>query len=183
MSTQITAHELAQIVSYLLLNAKISDSEYQNNKFSEFMTEIAAAVCRHAGGEVKESADRFIGEWMIGIHADQNVPLSEGVWARYDTDADLENQHEKRPVCLDYRETPPDILKRLTPLYGKKFTEPFHKVVGRLSRPYYRLTQEQVAEIEAIAVDCDVLLLNGTTQVTWGNADSGMALMPLAKPI
>lgn len=51
-----------------------------------------------------------------------------------------------------------------------------------LKRPYYRLDEAAYQAVTAIAGDSDIVLLDGK-QMTFGDADGGKALMPLAKDI
>lgn len=76
--------------------------------------------------------------------------------------------------------TPKNLFERLQPIAGKKNNGDFQSFSRRLQRPYYRLTEEDCAKVEALAGESDVLLLDGKTQVTWGDADGGKALMPLS---
>ncbi len=79
--------------------------------------------------------------------------------------------------------TPNKLFERLKPLANKKNTGGFKEFVARLQRPYFRLSEEDCAKVEALAGESDVLLFDGKTQVTWGDADGGKALMPLYRPL
>ncbi len=79
--------------------------------------------------------------------------------------------------------TPSKLFERLQPLANKKSSGDFVEFSGRLRRPYFRLSVEDCAKVEALAGDSDVLLFDGKTQVTWGDADGGKALMPLYRPL
>ncbi|MDP3522274.1 MAG: hypothetical protein Q8S02_16810 [Hydrogenophaga sp.] len=89
MSKQITAAELAEIVSKLLTgHAAELDSHEQ---FSKFMTDIANVVCDHCGGETRHPADNAFDEvWYIGIHGNDSLPsVTECIWSEYDKEGDL----------------------------------------------------------------------------------------------
>lgn len=79
--------------------------------------------------------------------------------------------------------TPRNLLGRLTPLKGKQFREDFKGIVSRLQRPYFRLSEQDYKAVKKLAGDSDVLLFDDKTQVTFGEADGGLALMPLYRPI
>lgn len=79
--------------------------------------------------------------------------------------------------------TPKNLLNRLSPLKGKRFSENFNVIVGRLYRPYYRLSEDDYEAVKELSDESDVLLFDGKTQVTFGAADGGFALMPLYRPI
>ena len=80
-------------------------------------------------------------------------------------------------------ETPNKLFERLQPLANKQHKGDFKAFVARLKRPYYRLSEEDCKTVEILAGDSDVLVLDGKTQVTWGTADGGFALMPLHTPL
>lgn len=89
MSKQITANELAAIVTKLLTgHAAELDSHEQ---FSKFMTDIANVVCDHCGGETRHPADNALDEvWYIGIHGNDSLPsVTECIWSEYDKEGDL----------------------------------------------------------------------------------------------
>ena len=79
--------------------------------------------------------------------------------------------------------TPRNLFNRLTPLNAKQFKEDFKGIVKRLQRPYYRLSEADYEAVKALSGESDVLMFDGKTQVTFGNADGGLALMPLYQPI
>jgi hypothetical protein len=79
--------------------------------------------------------------------------------------------------------TPRSLLQRLTPLEGKVFQGDFKAIISRLRRPYYRLSEADFEAVKELAGSSDVLLFDGKTQVTFGEADGGWALMPLHRPI
>jgi hypothetical protein len=78
--------------------------------------------------------------------------------------------------------TPNNLFNRLQPITNKINKGDFKSMVARLQRPYIRLSETDCAAVEALAGTSDVLLLDGETQVTWGDADGGKALMPLNRP-
>lgn len=79
--------------------------------------------------------------------------------------------------------TPANLLTRLTSLPGKSFKGDFKAFVSHLNRPYYRLSTDDYEAVKSASADSDVLLLDGKTQVTFGEADGGWALMPLRSPL
>jgi hypothetical protein len=79
--------------------------------------------------------------------------------------------------------TPAKLLTRLTSLPGKNFSGDFKEMVSRLERPYYRLSEQDYEAVKAASGSSDVLLFDGKTQVTFGTADNGWALMPLERPL
>lgn len=87
MSKQITAAELAEIVTNLLTDPEGSGELATSEQFSRFMTDIANVVCDHCGGETRHPADAFIGPWLIGVHRNDSLPDNGGIWAKYDPEA------------------------------------------------------------------------------------------------
>lgn len=81
------------------------------------------------------------------------------------------------------RATPRNLLERLTPLPGKVNKGTWQDMVRRLHRPYYRISKEQYDAIVELSQDADVVLFDGKQQLTFGDADGGLALMPLHKPL
>ena len=74
---------------------------------------------------------------------------------------------------------PANLFDRLTRAPGKQNRGDWQSFVRRLQRPYYRLTKAENDRVAQIAGTSDVVLLDGKTQATWGEADGGYALMPL----
>lgn len=87
MSKQITAAELAEIVTKLLTSDTSEVDSYEG--FETFMTTIAEAVCAACGGEIHNPAEPFDGVWYVGIHDDGSLPEGENVWSSYDLDGEL----------------------------------------------------------------------------------------------
>ncbi len=77
---------------------------------------------------------------------------------------------------------PRDLASRLAPAPKKRLPADFRSAVALLKRPYFRLSAEAFAQVQTVAGDSDVVLLDGR-QMTFGDADGGKALMPLAKPV
>lgn len=90
MSKQISAKELAEIVSTLLTNPESGELD-ANTTFAAFMTEIAEVVCSYCGGEVREQADDFSGQFLVGVNGNDSIPEGGGIWAKYDPDGELED--------------------------------------------------------------------------------------------
>jgi hypothetical protein len=91
MSKQITSDELAEIVNNLLTKPQATGELEENSTFACFMTEIAEVVCKFVGGEVKNQADDFSGEWLVGVHGNDSLPEGGGLWAGYDLDGELDS--------------------------------------------------------------------------------------------
>ena len=89
MSKQINAAELAEIVSKLLTNPMSAGELVSSNTFASFMTEIAKVVCDFCGGEVRNKADNFTEEYLVGVHGNDSLPEGGGIWADYDEDGEL----------------------------------------------------------------------------------------------
>ena len=81
--------ELAEIVSKLLTNPMVDGELVSSTSLACFMTEIAKVVCGFCGGEVKNQADNFAGEYLVGIHWNASLPECGGIWADYDEDGEL----------------------------------------------------------------------------------------------
>lgn len=88
MSKQISNDELSAVVSGLLRRPNV----IQRSAFSEFMTNIAQAVCRYTGGAIAYPATQMDenDEWLIGIHADESLPADGGVWKDFDLEGSLQ---------------------------------------------------------------------------------------------
>jgi len=82
-----------------------------------------------------------------------------------------------------YFPAPVGLIKRLSQLPGKTLESDFKTAVRRLTYPYFELSQEQYEQVKALAGDSDVLLFDGTTQVTFGGAPGKFGLMPLFQPL
>lgn len=89
MSKQINNTELAEIITNLLTKPERVGELEDGSTFACFMTEIAEIVCKFCGGEVKNQADDFSGEFLVGIHGNDSLPEGGGIWAGYDLDGDL----------------------------------------------------------------------------------------------
>jgi len=89
VSKQITAGELASIVQTLLCCPEVHIG-LDDARFSAMMTDIAMAVCRHAGGEPLGVAELFEDDWYISIVRNEHLPEDGGIWADYDLDGELE---------------------------------------------------------------------------------------------
>jgi len=92
MSKQITASQLAEIVTRLLTDrgAQATGELDDFEPFQEFMTEIAEVVCKHCGGEVHHPAHELDDIWYVGIHGDDRLPSAfEGIWRGYDPEGEF----------------------------------------------------------------------------------------------
>lgn len=91
MSKQIKSDVLADIVKRLLTDPTSAGELDDGSTFACFMTEITEVVCKFCGGEVKNQADRFTGDWLVGVHGNDSLPEGGGIWANYDPDGDLDS--------------------------------------------------------------------------------------------
>lgn len=90
MSKQLTAAEMADLVTKLLTNPEKMGALDTQSQFSSFMTAIAEVVTDHCGGEVRHPAEMSEDVWYVGIHANEDLPsLEQNVWAAYDPDGEL----------------------------------------------------------------------------------------------
>ena len=90
LSKQISSAELAEIVKNLLTDTESTGELDSPSTFACFMTEIAEVVCKFCGGEVKNQADQFTGDWLVGVHGNDSLPEGGGIWAGYDPDGELD---------------------------------------------------------------------------------------------
>lgn len=81
------------------------------------------------------------------------------------------------------RQTPRELLQRLTPLPGKVDKQGWPSLAKRLHRPYYRISPQQYEAIKKLSAGADVVLFDGLQQCAFAEADGGYALMPLHKPL
>lgn len=90
MSKQITAAELAEVITKLLTQPDAVGELGEAKAYQDFMTDIAQVVCDHCGGEVRHPADPLDDVWYVGIHGNDSLPNSEGgIWADYDHEGEL----------------------------------------------------------------------------------------------
>lgn len=83
MSKQITANELAEIITKLLTTTSGELEEHET--FSSFMTDIAKVICDHCGGEVKNPATQVAGTWFVEIQGNDSLPDENGgIWQDFD---------------------------------------------------------------------------------------------------
>ena len=95
MSKQITAAELAEIVTNILSG---DSGELDSIQAHEgFMTDIAKVVCDYCGGEVHHNASPMEDTWYVGIHGNDSLPADGGVWRDYDREGALFDQAEDSP--------------------------------------------------------------------------------------
>jgi len=86
MSKQISANELAAIVTCLLTDTQATGELDDRRCFQWFMTDIAQVVCDYCGGEVCHSATLCDGDWYIGVHSNDSLPDTGGIWKEYDAE-------------------------------------------------------------------------------------------------
>lgn len=90
MSKQVSAKELAEIVTRLLTDVQTTGELDDSDVYSSFMTGIAEVVCDHCGGEIHHPADSLDDIWYIGIHGTDSLPSAfGGIWREYDKEGEL----------------------------------------------------------------------------------------------
>ena len=90
MSKQVTASELAEIVTRLLTASETTGELDGHETFQSFMTDIAQVVCDHCGGELHYPADSLDDIWYVGIHGNESLPDAfGGIWRECDKEGDL----------------------------------------------------------------------------------------------
>lgn len=92
---------------------------------------------------------------------------------------------DKMPAAVE-QEQFRRLFSALKPIPHAYLPNNFEDAVRLLSRPYYKLSDEQLFHITKLAEanDCDILEDERTgDQYTWGNADGCIQLMPLAVKI
>lgn len=89
MSKQVSAADLAAIVTKLLTDPDGAGHLLEQETFQGFMTEIATVVTDYCGGEVRNPADRFEDTFYVGIHGNDSLPADGGIWANVDADGEL----------------------------------------------------------------------------------------------
>ena len=90
MSKQVSASELAEIVTRLLTDTETTGELDGHETFQAFMTDIAQVVCDHCGGEIHYPADQLDDIWHVGIHGNDSLPSAMGgIWREYDKEGDL----------------------------------------------------------------------------------------------
>lgn len=99
MSKQVSAQELAEIVTRLLTDSVGTGELDDHGTFQSFMTEIAQVVCDHCGGEIHHPADSLDDIWYVGIHGNDSLPDAfGGIWREYDPEGLLFDQEgDKTP--------------------------------------------------------------------------------------
>lgn len=91
MSKQITATELAAIVTKLLTGESGEVDGFES--FQGFMTDIARVVCDYCGGEVRTDAAPVEDAWIVVIHGDDRLPDAfGGIWREDDPKGTLFEQ-------------------------------------------------------------------------------------------
>lgn len=90
MSKQISANDLAEIVTRLLTDTETTGELEGFDTFQDFMTDIAQIVCDYCGGEVRHAAAPLEDIWYVGIHGNASLPDPlGGIWQQYDKEGDL----------------------------------------------------------------------------------------------
>jgi hypothetical protein len=90
MSKQITARELAEIVTRLLTDTEATGQLDAFDAFQGFMTGVGQVVCDYCGGEIRQPAEPFENVWYVGIHSNDSLPDSAGgIWREYDKDGEM----------------------------------------------------------------------------------------------
>lgn len=95
--------------------------------------------------------------------------------------SDLKDVRTQKPEAVERAEVE-RLINFLRPVPHTSLPDCFVQAVALLTRPYHRLTEQQVAIIRKMAMenDCDILEDCCTgQQYTWGVADGSVQLMPL----
>ena len=95
--------------------------------------------------------------------------------------SDLKDVRAQKPEAVERAEVE-RLINFLRPVPHTSLPDCFVQAVALLTRPYHRLTEQQVAIIRKMAMenDCDILEDCCTgQQYTWGVADGSVQLMPL----
>lgn len=100
MSKQISAKELAEIVTRLLTDSEGTGELDDPSVYEGFMTDIAEVVCKHCGGEVRHPASILDDTCYVGIHGNDSLPSAfGGIWREYDPEGQLFDTYEG--VCSE----------------------------------------------------------------------------------
>ncbi len=100
MSKQVTAQELAEIVTRLLTDTPATGQLEGFEAFQGFMTDVAQVVCDYCGGEIWQPAEPLDDAWYVGIHGNDSLPdPAGGIWREYDQEGDLFD--DEAPSLLD----------------------------------------------------------------------------------
>ena len=97
MSKQINPTELATIVTKLLTTHDSAGELAEASTYQSFMTQIAQVVCDHCGGEIRNKAEPLDDVWYVGIHGNDSLPSSGGIWSPYDSEGELFSLKEVLP--------------------------------------------------------------------------------------
>lgn len=90
MSKQVSAKELAEIVTRLLTDTQTTGELDGFETFQGFMTDIAQVVCDHCGGEIHCPAEPLDDIWYVGILGNDSLPDAfGGIWREYDKEGSL----------------------------------------------------------------------------------------------
>lgn len=90
MSKQVTAQEIAAIVTRLLTDTSAPGQLEGFDAFQGFMTDVAQVICDYCGGEIRRAADPLEDVWYVGIHGNDSLPdPAGGIWSEYDKDGEL----------------------------------------------------------------------------------------------
>ena len=90
MSKQVSAQELAEIVTKLLTEPDGAGELSGYETYQGFMTDIAEVVCNYCGGEIHHPASNLDDIWYVGIHGNNSLPSAcGGIWREYDKEGEL----------------------------------------------------------------------------------------------
>lgn len=90
MSKQVTAQEIAEIVTRLLTDTPTTGQLEGFEAFQGFMTDVAQVICNYCGGEIRAPAEPFEEIWYVGIHGNDSLPdPAGGIWRPYDVEGEL----------------------------------------------------------------------------------------------
>lgn len=89
MSKQVSAAELAAIVTQLLTDPDGAGNLSDLETYQGFMTDIAKVVTDYCGGEVRRTADSVEDVFYVGIFGNDSLPSDGGIWANVDPEGEL----------------------------------------------------------------------------------------------
>ena len=165
--THVLTKEYATEVGFKSATARIDESKPRNGYWlsGEYWSEgnDALSCC---GRLLQSSMDKeTVIEMVDAFLVDIEKAISKTYAARL--------LHKFGPSMRDVKADP-----------GKQLPANFKQAVAMLKRPYIAITTEQYTQIAELAsnADTDVVLYHGR-QMTFGEADGGYALMPLAVAI
>ena len=97
MSKQITPAELSEIVTKLLKYPELAGELDTLASYQGFVTDIAQVVCDYCGGEIHQPASFMDDTCYIGIHGNDSLSETGGIWKDYDPEGELFDGGDDQP--------------------------------------------------------------------------------------